>query len=442
MKSIIIVGIAVVMSATAASAATTVTVTSVVSNGPGIKVNYTLAGDPAVVTLSLSSKGVSLPDADLASVGGDVNALIQPGERTIAWTPAPNCSVTHYAPSELDVAVKAWAVDCPPDYMVVDLIYTNAVRYYTSTNALPHSVTDSRYKTDYLVMRRIPAAGVVWRMGSPTDETGRTANNEGSRYVKLESDYYMGIYELTEGQFYRIYRLDRTGTVGGNFFRPKIQDGSNPDEYPFCNYAYLNLRGGDSKTDNCKVWPTDEHEIGTPSATRCWLAYFRKHLGIEFDLPSDPQWEFACRGGADGGGVPDLETCAWYKDNSLMISSLGECCFLHPVGGKKPNGYGLYDMLGNALEYCLDYFKVVTQPDDPANTVLNETELRVANTGDNKVVLRGGSYDAKASACRPAWKAGGAWGNYDISPESGWDQGGAKGKSAGCRLVCPAIAVK
>lgn len=432
------------------SAAPEATVTSVVPNGAGIKVSYTLTGGPAVVTLSLAHGGVPLPDADLACVGGDVNALVQPGERTIAWTPAPNRPVTRYEPSALSASVRVWPTDSPPDYMVVDLVYTNAVRYYTSTNAFPHPVTSSRYKTDFLVMRRIPAAGVTWRMGSPTDEAGRTAANEASRYVRLDSDYYIGIYEMTEGQFYRVFRdcAGNASAAGGNAFRVLINDGTDVNEYPFCNYSYVNVRGGDSATANAKVWPADDHALGTPSSTRCWLGYFRQYLGIDFDLPTEPQWEFACRGGAGGAAPPaDLDAYAWYADNSKTGTAKGELYFPRPVGLKRPNGYGLYDMLGNALELCLDYFQTVTQPDDPATTVVSAKELQVADDGSHTVVSRGGSYATLAVACRPAWRSKGNWAvwNWGVVPSAVAAEsaaGSVRDKAIGFRLACPGKAVR
>ena len=72
-------------------------------------------------------------------------------------------------------------------------------------------------------------------------------------------------------------------------------------------------------------------------------------LGFRVKLPTEAQWEYACRAGSKNAKVRDLDGVAWYKANS------GDK--LHPVGTKKPNEWGLYDMLGNAEEWCHDRYK-------------------------------------------------------------------------------------
>lgn len=70
--------------------------------------------------------------------------------------------------------------------------------------------------------------------------------------------------------------------------------------------------------------------------------------GKEYRLPTEAEWEYACRAGTTGDSAGDVDAMGWYIENS------GER--IHPVGEKQPNAYGLYDMYGNVQEWCLDYY--------------------------------------------------------------------------------------
>lgn len=116
---------------------------------------------------------------------------------------------------------------------------------------------------------------------------------------------------------------------------------------------------------------------------------FCKKLGLS--VPSEAQWEYACRAGTRGPhyGSGVFGEIAWYKDNSGHTS--------HPVGKKKPNAFGLHDMHGNLWEYCHDWYDpdFYTKPEatvpDPVNA-----------SGRRGKVVRGGDWNAPAKACTSA----------------------------------------
>lgn len=107
--------------------------------------------------------------------------------------------------------------------------------------------------------------------------------------------------------------------------------------------------------------------------------------GYAYTLPTEAQWEYACRAGTTGDYAGDLNAMAWYDRNSDLR--------VHSVGQKQPNEWGLYDMHGNVWEWCLDWYDTY-----PGGTV---TDPAGPPEGRNRA-LRGGSWKDWASDCRSA----------------------------------------
>lgn len=142
-----------------------------------------------------------------------------------------------------------------------------------------------------------------------------------------------------------------------------------------------------------KLIPVDEFPVENVSWEDCCrFAHKINDLGVsngEFRLPTEAEWEYACRAGTTGDYNVDgekLDDVGWYQNNSDKDHPLGIKSVLqqtHKVGMKLPNAWGLYDMLGNVNEWCLDWFGDYSDEEQIDPTGPENGEKRV---------LRGGCY--------------------------------------------------
>ena len=309
--------------------------------------------------------------------------------------------------------------------MVVDLASENTVRYYPGVDFLPGTLpgqtgtvtNNPAYKTSKLLMRKIMARGVEWTMGSAAGETKRYAANniETPHAAMLDNNYYIGVFEVTQYQWKNI----ATNSAAKAFFV------TNGDMRPMEKVSYNEIRNthSTSSTDANVAAGT----ITTDPSRDSFLGLLRAKTGIDFDLPSEGQWEFAARSGHGSGfwndGSPVLNT-----DTDVNLGRLGRYLNNNPagttfadvapeaggtaiVGSYAPSDWGLYDMHGNVFEWCLDWYKwdirshggkLNISPTDPTKTLDNQTA--------DKRPRRGGSWFFPAGNARPAFR-----GDSDLS---------------------------
>ena len=345
MKNLLSLGLA--LSAAAAFAAPTISNQSVAYDPVtrNLKVAYTLS-EKAVVTADFLVGGVSIGVTNFLNAVGDLNRTVKAGDRAIYWRPHRDWP-GHV--EDVTVRVTAWPADNPPDYLVADLRYTGENRYYVSAEAIPFGISNDLYKTEKMVFRKIPAKGIKWRMGAK-GETGQGISGdypamETVHWVTLTENYYMGIYQVTKYQ----HALVTGGTPSGS-----VHDLLNhiPPEHIY----FSNVRG--------TVGPTE-----TPPDT-CYVGKMRLLTGIATaDIPTDAQWEFACRAGTStafnngknlGAGIwdpsPNADEVGWVSKSANQKIVPDSTDGIQPVGYLKPNNWGLYDMHGNLQEWCRDWY--------------------------------------------------------------------------------------
>ena len=420
------------------------------ANSRTVTITYKLSSAPAVTTLDIQTNAgnnvwVSIGDANISHLTGDINRLVSGKETyTMKWHPDLSWPDHKVAPNGARAVITAWAPDNTPDYMVVDLTGSLAdpVRYYPSAEAVPGGVlSNTAYRTTALLMRKIMAKDVRWTMGS-VGEPGR-ASNETAHSVQLTNNYYIGVFPITQTQWQIAGRARPTPSAfnlaGYGMMRPVD------------NVCYNEIRTGNSQNYVSGFdWPQ-------PPATGSYLGWLRLisrgtsfPAGVDFDLPSEAEWEFAARAGHGegywGNGKPILSNnrddnlpgrYSWNggtldggsSGSSLPTPSACTDATGTPIVGTNGcNDWGLYDMNGSIFEVCLDWYEANITSETIFNGKVNVDPNNAAKTlsgatGSNRVA-KGGAWRYSADICRNAYR-------YQLNP-------GSSSNLGGLRVVCRA----
>lgn len=375
-----------------------------------VTIEYQLMTEPGIVTIDIQT---NVSEGVWASIGGEhyrtmYGAVNRINTNTVTkslayWQPDVDWETNDPTRVNVRAVVTAWATNSPPDYMVVDLTIKSNLLFYANAESLPGGVTNRKYKTDCLVMRKVPAKGVIWRMGSPTGETGRNTTMEPPQLVVLSDDYYLGVYEVTQGQYFLICNSANEAAS-----RPSTFTDGDADIRPVETDSRERWRGNGGTAQNFQ-WPLNGHAI--PNSTWYRFGWLRTHSGLLFDLPTAAQWEYACRAGTgdafNGGMVGEY---AWYSGNSEGAT--------HPVGTKKANAWGFYDMHGNVEERVLE--RSGYRPKTSSDPIVDPTAEDDEGASDSRRFWqRGGSWDSSEASCRSAAYADSCARDYDSSSKIG-----------------------
>jgi formylglycine-generating enzyme required for sulfatase activity len=263
-----------------------------------------------------------------------------------------------------------------------------------------------------IIMVKIPDG--TFTMGSPESESDRW-DNETQHQVTL-SGFYMSKYQVTQEQYQAVM-----GTNPGYFTSAVADESGTPGKLPvetvswydalvFCNKLSIAERLIPAYSINGSADPTTWGVV-PKSGNAIWDAVTVVSGSTGYRLPTEAQWEYACRAGtttAYNTGDTISDSTGWYNANSGINT--------HQAGLKFANAWGLYDMHGNVFEWCWDWYGTYTEEaqTDPMGALLTSGAVRV---------IRGGGCNSNAMYLRSAYR-------YNIDPYY-------QSRSLGFRLVRP-----
>ena len=319
-----------------------------------------------------------LDEIGLLSGDGSGGTVFGEGKHEITWR--PSAAYTNLIGKvELRVDYK----EGKANYLVVNLLDSSIRAEEYGPMEDSSILANNICRTSELWLRRIEPG--KFNMGSPLGEPGRLSM-ETLHTVTLTKPFYIAVFETTQSQYKQL-----TGTNYSSYLG---------DDRPVEKVSYDMLRG-----DNLgSAWPksseVDEYYNEKPT----FFGALRKLTGgnLLFDLPTEAQWEYACRAGNqtawnDGTQIENTDT-----DRNLTVlgrysknRSEGKGGYYQHtrVGSYNPNAWGLYDMHGNVSEFCLDWYDNFSDE--------SMTDPKGKEKGYFRV-LRGGCWDDKASSCRSA----------------------------------------
>lgn len=274
-----------------------------------------------------------------------------------------------------------------------------------------------------LTIPMVPIAGGSFAMGSPEDEPMRE-DDEGPQHRVEISPFWISKFEITWNQYDAwgegIDQLRRKLLLLPASPRDPLVDGVSKPTEPYTDMSF-----GMGKGDYPAICMTQH-------AARTYCQWLSAKTGRYYRLPTEAEWEYACRAGTEtaysfGNDPAELDKYAWYFDNSD-----GQ---YQKVGQKRPNPWGLHDMHGNVSEWVLDQYAEDTYAERAGSPT--KDPLRVPETLYPRVV-RGGGWDNDAERLRSAARFASAeeWKDQDPQiPQSIWYHTDAQ--SVGFRVVRP-----
>ena len=383
-----------------------------------VDIEYTIACDDPEAEIYVNPVGFN-GDTGLTVfpthfTGDGATNTVKAGKHTMVWDARADMGNLF---ASKNFKIKMYAGKTLAPYIVVDLSSgPNGDNFPVRLSLTGPDISDDTCRTTELWLRLIPPG--TFMMGSPADELGRNDDNEDLHKVTITEPFYMGIFEVTHEQWYRVY---------GGWSDYGESHKCLPVHSPS---SYWDLRGS----------VMDHRPAGTTVRDDGFLGKLRTKTNLNgFDLPTEAQWEYACRAGTttalnNGTELSGVRGCnnlnelgryyvnghngsnpSWGASSNLSTYKTAK------VGSYLPNAYGLYDMHGNLMEMCRDAWVAHLGASAEQNP-LPEGTINGNARYDWGSVIKGGGWDSEARWCRSAAR--------------GWYQVTANNDTVGFRVSC------
>jgi uncharacterized surface protein with fasciclin (FAS1) repeats/formylglycine-generating enzyme required for sulfatase activity len=271
-----------------------------------------------------------------------------------------------------------------------------ALRAAIAATGLPWRVRD---KATGIEMLLVPPG--QFTMGRIPGDKEADPNELPAHPVTLTKPYYLGRYEVTREQWMKVMKAEPVAPQQQGGAGLKIQAGQGAIQIVQPTFEFRDSKGNIIKAEAKAERAADGSIVLSNSADQAprgeggdkaspelpalasWSRCneFCRKTGLR--LPTEAEWEYACRGGVEAPRYGELDQVAWHRGNDGGTS--------HPVGGKAANGLGFHDMLGNAWEWVNDWYSEYTR--EP------KTNPQGPETGTSRII-RGGYFDFEAGFCR------------------------------------------
>ncbi len=367
----------------AVSAATTITVDSVVQRWPWnnkVDITYTIGGGQDLangnyqkIVFTTVIDGVTYTIDGVKDVGASANA----GTHTVTWTLPSGVKST-----SCTMSAAVYAADAPSgdDYMIIDLTKTSDNVTYegllATQDASNERYSTAPYKTDRLVLRKVPAGGPYPTGDDVNYKTGTTSVPANSAKLwTTANDYYIGVFPVTQRQYEKLCGSNPSGNT-------TAIAGNTTAHRPVENVSWNELRL--SSTTPASSIPVVPSNSGTFFQRLNYITGNR----YGFDLPTEVMFEIAERAGAT--------TAYWWgndadADGIYSVHAGNSGGSTVAVGSRLPNAWGLYDMAGNVWEWCRDFSL-------PGDMTARSNAFTPYSAASGSPRIRGGTWNQTTSA--------------------------------------------
>ena len=293
-------------------------------------------------------KAIKTEDVEIDKAFRQVRTAVmnKTGDKQVPWTSSSLTGDFYFKLPNGDGAAQATVAEAPvvvpkKEKKAKKSVQVAQVETQENSTAAPVASRKSNYTDSETGMKFVLVKGGCYQMG---DTFGDGNSDEKPVHEVCVNDYYIGKFEVTQGQW-------------------KSIRGNNPSFFSNCG-------------DNCPVEQVSWDDV------QDFIRIMNQRTGKTYRLLSEAEWEYAARSGGKNekyAGGNDLDSVAWY-----VFNSGGQT---HPVGQKRPNGLGIYDMSGNVWEWVMDIYS------DTAYSSHGRNNSLYTGSGDGRVVRGGNSGD-------------------------------------------------